>query len=85
MIAKAGSRALTIEQIDAALYPMAGSLDEQVDKEMTTFTAMIHRDQWVPFLGTVLPQLLEPGFRDNRLQAPEGRADECPRPGSSFR
>ncbi len=64
MIAKAGSRALTIEQIDAALYPMAGSLDEQVDKEMTTFTAMIHRDQWVPFLGTVLPQLLEPGFRE---------------------
>jgi zinc protease len=43
---------------------MAGSLDEQVDKEMTTFTAMIHRDQWVPFLGTVLPQLLEPGFRE---------------------
>jgi zinc protease len=64
MIAKAGSRAMTIEQIDAALYPMAGSLDEQVDKEMTTFTAIVHRDQWVPFLGTVLPQLLDPGFRE---------------------
>jgi zinc protease len=64
MIAKAGSRAMTIEQIDATLYPIAGSFSGRADKEMTTFTAIVHRDQWVPFLGTVLPQLLDPGFRE---------------------
>ncbi|OFW25282.1 MAG: peptidase M16 [Acidobacteria bacterium RIFCSPLOWO2_12_FULL_66_21] len=64
MIAEAGSKALTIDQIQAALYPMAGSLSGRADKEMTTFTAVIHRDNWRPFLAVVLPQLLEPGFRD---------------------
>ena len=64
MIARAGSRTMTIDQIDAVLYPMAGSFVGRVDKEMTSFTASIHRDHWSRFLGTVLPQLLEPGFRD---------------------
>lgn len=63
MIARAGSRSMTIEQIDAALYPVAGSFEGRADKEMTTFTATIHRDRWSDFLATVLPQLLEPGFR----------------------
>ena len=31
---------------------------------MTTFTGIIHRDHWSRFLSTVLPQLLDPGFRD---------------------
>jgi zinc protease len=64
MIAEAGSRELTIEQIEAALYPMAGSFNARTDKEMTTFTGIIHRDHWAAFLGTVLPQLLDPGFRE---------------------
>ncbi len=46
MIAEAGSKALTIEQIRAALYPMAGSFTAACDKEMTTFTGVIHRDHW---------------------------------------
>jgi zinc protease len=64
MIAKAGSRFMTIEEFDARLYPMAGSFNDQVDKEMTTFTARVHRDQWSPFLATVLPQVFYPGFRE---------------------
>ena len=65
MIAEAGSKAMSIDQIRAALYPMAGSFNDGVDKEMTTFTAIIHKDNWQPFLSVVLPQLLEPGFRDD--------------------
>jgi zinc protease len=64
MIAKAGSRALTIDQIDAILYAIAGSFTGRADKEMTTFTAVIHRDVWSTFFGTVLPQLADPGFRE---------------------
>jgi len=63
MITEAGSKALTIEQIEKALYPMAGSFTHQTDKEMTAFTARIHRDEWRRFFAIVLPQLLDPGFR----------------------
>jgi zinc protease len=72
MIANAGSAAMTIEQIDSVLYPMAASCAPHVDKEMTTFTLSVHRDYWAKFLATVLPQLVTPGFRDDdfkRLKA----------------
>ena len=63
MIAEAGSKTMTIDEINAALYPMAGSFTAQVDKEMTTFTGIVHRDNWPRFMDVVLPQLLAPGFR----------------------
>jgi zinc protease len=63
MITEAGSKGLTIDQIEAALYPIAGSFNNRVDKEMTTFTGIIHKDNWQTFLGVVLPQLVDAGFR----------------------
>ncbi len=77
MIAEAGSSALTIDQINRVLYPIAGSFVAQADKEMTTFTGTIHRDNWRKFVSTVLPQLLDPGFREgdfNRLKAAQMNA-----------
>jgi zinc protease len=65
MISEAGSQAMTIDQIEAAMYPIAGSFTNRTDKEMTTFTAVIHKDNWRPFLGIVMSQLLTPGFRDD--------------------
>jgi zinc protease len=65
MLSEAGSKAMTFEQIEKALYPMAGSLTNHVDKEVTAFTGRIHRDEWQAFLSIVLPQLLDPGFRDD--------------------
>ena len=64
MVADAGSKALTIDQIEKALFPMAASFDARVDKEMTTFTARVHRDNWERFADIALPQLSEPGFRE---------------------
>ena len=64
MIADAGSQAMTIDEIKKALFPMAASFDAQVDKEMTTFTARVHRDNWERFAAIALPQLAEPGFRE---------------------
>jgi hypothetical protein len=63
MVAEAGSRAMRIDEIKKALFPMAGSFDAQVDKEMTTFTGSIHRDKWAAFLDIALPMLLDPGLR----------------------
>jgi zinc protease len=64
MIAEAGSRLFTINEINAALYPVAGSFEDQTDKELATFTGKIHRDNWHNYLHLVLDQLVKPGFRD---------------------
>jgi len=64
MLTEAGSRALPIDQINKAFYPMAASFSAQVDKEMTTLTGSVHRDNWRKFADIVLPMLLEPGFRE---------------------
>ena len=68
MIAGAGSRDLTISEIRQLLYPMAGSFTGNADKELTTFTASIHKDNWHEFLHIVLDQLAKPGFRADDFQ-----------------
>jgi zinc protease len=68
MITDAGSKDMRIDEINKALYPMAGGFGNLVDKEMTTFTAVIHRDNVEKFLPIVLPQLLAPGFREEDFQ-----------------
>jgi len=68
MITGAGSRDLTISEIRQALYPVAGSFGSQVDKELTTFSGSIHRDNWHEYLHIALGQLANPGFRPEDFQ-----------------
>ena len=68
MVADAGSKALRIDEIRKAFYPIAGGFSPLTDKETTTFTLRIHRDNWKPFFDVVLPMLLEPGLRDEDFQ-----------------
>ena len=68
MITEAGSKSMPVSEINKVLYPMAGSFGNQVDKEMTTLTAVVHKDNWEKFADTVLPQLLTPGFRTDDFQ-----------------
>jgi len=68
MLTRAGSARMTIDQIDAALYPTAGSFRSRTDKEMTTLTGSIHRDQWQKFVETALLQLTEPGWRQEDFE-----------------
>jgi zinc protease len=71
MIADAGSRQLRIDEIEKAFYPMAASFSASIDKEMTVFTGVVHKDNWEKFLAIALPMLLDPGFRSEdftRLQ-----------------
>ena len=68
MVSDAGSKAMRIDEIRKAFYPIAGGFSAQTDKETTTFTLRIHRDNWKPFLDIVLPMLLEPGLRDEDFQ-----------------
>ncbi len=68
MVTGGGSQDLTISEIRQLLYPMAGSFFGGVDKEMATFTASIHKDNWHEFLHIVLGQLAEPGYRAEDFQ-----------------
>ena len=43
MVASAGSSQRKIDEVSKALFPMAGSFNEQVDKEVTTVTGSTHQ------------------------------------------
>ena len=68
MITDAGSRDMRIDEINKALYPLAGAFFNQVDKEMTSITGVAHKDNLDRFLAIVMPQLLSPGFREEDFQ-----------------
>ena len=63
MVTEAGSERQRIDEINRALFPLAASFSDQVDREMTVFTGVTHPDNLDKFDAIVLPQLLEPGFR----------------------
>lgn len=65
MITEGGSAKLRIDEINRKLFPLAGSFGAQVDREMTTLTGVIHRDRLEEFADIVLPQLLQPGLRED--------------------
>lgn len=64
MIADAGSASLRIDEIAKRLFPIAGDFGTRVDREMTTFSGSIHADNLALYADIVLPQLLNPGWRE---------------------
>jgi zinc protease len=47
---------------------MAATFSAQVDKELTTFTARVHRETWKPFADLALPLLTDPGLREEDFE-----------------
>jgi len=64
MVSDAGSKDMRIDEIQKAFYPMAASFSSQVDREVTTFTLRVHRDNWQRFFDVALPMLTDPGLRE---------------------
>ncbi|MGB5346142.1 MAG: pitrilysin family protein [Woeseia sp.] len=64
MVSDAGSVAMTIDDINKALYPIAASFDAQVDKEMTRLAGQVHRDNLDLWYKLASGQLLTPGWRE---------------------
>ncbi|MDZ7373441.1 MAG: insulinase family protein [candidate division KSB1 bacterium] len=52
------------EEILDLLYPMAASISEQVDKEVTVFAGRVHKDHLARFYDLFKEVLLEPSFRE---------------------
>ena len=65
MLAEGGTRALTKQQIDDAMYPMASSFGAQVDKEMTVFYGTTHVENLGRYYALISQMLLDPGFRED--------------------
>ncbi len=64
MISDGGSQDQRIDEIKRALFPVAASFDSGVDREMTIFTGVVHKDAWTKFADVALPQLVAAGFRE---------------------
>ncbi len=73
MMSRAGSAKMTIDEIDLALYPTAGSFVGRADKEVTSFTGNIHRDTWRTLNDIALPQLLDQGWRQDDFERLKAR------------
>ena len=65
MLAQGGTRTLSYKQIVDAMFPMATSVDYQVDKEMVTFSGVTHVDNLEKYYALFRAMLLEPGWRQD--------------------
>src|SRR5213594_1972143 len=63
MLAQGGTRSMSYDQIVQALYPMASSINAQVDKEMTVFTGTTHIENLDRYYALLKDILLDPGLR----------------------
>jgi zinc protease len=64
MVVNGGTREMTYRQVVDAMFPMAASLDAQVDKEMTTFAGQTHVDNLNEYYQLLRGVLLDPGWRE---------------------
>jgi zinc protease len=61
-LGEGGSKALTHRQVVDRLYPMAGSITVQPEREVVTFIGRVHRDHALRFYGLLSGLLLSPRF-----------------------
>ncbi|MEO8596872.1 MAG: pitrilysin family protein [Candidatus Solibacter sp.] len=65
MVADGGTKDLTYKQVTDALFPMAAGVNEQVDKEMTTFGGATHVDNLTEYYKLLRGLVLTPGWRED--------------------
>jgi zinc protease len=65
LVTEGSTKRHSYEEILELLYPMAASVDEQVDKEMTVFTGRTHLDNLEAYYALLREVLLEPAFDES--------------------
>jgi zinc protease len=68
MLTDGGSEAMTINEINAAMYPMASGFYAQVDKEMTRLSGQVHKDNLAAWYELVRGQLLYPAWSEQDFE-----------------
>lgn len=64
LLTQGGSTSKAFKEIKQQLYPLAGSFNAQIDKEMMSFTGRVHKDNVDKWYALISDQLLNPGWRD---------------------
>jgi zinc protease len=62
MIAEAGTKSLTYEQLLAAFYPMAATLSGDCHKEVAVFSGVVHKDMHRAYIPLALEMITAPRF-----------------------
>jgi zinc protease len=62
LLNEGGNQALSYKEILKKLYPLAGSIQAQADKEVVTFVGEIHKDNLETFYRIFADNLLKPRF-----------------------
>ena len=65
LIAEGSTSRHSYEEISTLLYPMAASISDQVDKEMTVFSGRTHVDNLDAYYALFKEVLLEPAFNED--------------------
>ena len=68
MVSKGGTNQMAYGDIVEALFPMAASVNAQVDKEMTVFQGTTHVENLERYYEILRSMLLEPGWRKEDFQ-----------------
>jgi zinc protease len=74
MLAGGGTKDLTYRQLVDAFFPLAASLSDQVDQEMTVFAGATHVDNLDAYYKLVRAMLLEPGWREDDFRRVKDQA-----------
>jgi zinc protease len=68
MLADAATEARSLDEILAALYPLAAGYDIRVDLERSTLTGRVHRDNLDAYLELFTDAFLKPAFEDSDFE-----------------
>jgi zinc protease len=74
MISDGGTQRLSYEKVLERLFPLAGSYNVSVDKEMTVVSGQVHRDNVAPFTELLVDAIVRPGFRQEDFERLRDRA-----------
>jgi zinc protease len=64
LMAEGAAGELSYAEREAALFPMAASIDVQVDRDQTAFVGRVHRDHAERYLALLIDVLERPQFRE---------------------
>ncbi len=68
LITEGSTQKHSYEEILDLLYPMAASISEQVDKEVTVFMGRVHKDHLDRYYSLLKEVISEPAFREDDFQ-----------------
>lgn len=73
LLSNGGTESKSAEEILEALYPMATTYGSNVDKEMTVFRGVVHRDNLEAFYEIFREAMLKPGFAEEDFSRVKSR------------